>query len=153
MKFVFRTRGGSIKFWGLVEDSDIGCLSLVTVRMGYLFAFQFWYCELCVENWWGGREGAESIALLIFVLWHVFFFSFLLKYTLRYLYVSLIYMWTTAFIFSNRSHGLQKKLFIEENSFFSVDCKLMNYILYTHDVTSNLSRWNNGGNNFYKKDQ
>ena len=30
-------------------------------------------------------------------------------------------MWNTAFIFSNRSHGLQKKFFIEKNSFFSVD--------------------------------
>ena len=57
MKFVFRTSGGSIKFCGLVEDSDIGCLSSITVRMGYLFAFQFWYFELCVENWWrGGRK-------------------------------------------------------------------------------------------------
>ena len=28
--------------------------------------------------------------------------------------------------------------------------KLMNYMLYTHDVTCNLSRWNNGGNDIYK---
>ena len=32
-------------------------------------------------------------------------------------------MQNTALIVSNRSHGLQKKLIVEENSFFSVDCK------------------------------
>ena len=26
----------------------------ITVRMEYLFNFQFWYCELCEENRWGG---------------------------------------------------------------------------------------------------
>ena len=31
--------------------------------------------------------------------------------------------------------------------------KLLNYMLYTDDVTCNLSRWNNGGNDIYKKDQ
>ena len=55
MTFVFKTSGG-IKFWDLVDDSDTGCPSSVTVRMEYLFAFQFWYYELCVENWWGGRK-------------------------------------------------------------------------------------------------
>ena len=40
--------------------------------MEYLFAFQFWYCELCVENRWGGSEGAEIIVLLIFSLWRCF---------------------------------------------------------------------------------
>ena len=41
--------------------------------MEYLFAFQFCYCERCVESRWE-REGggAESIILLIFVLWHCF---------------------------------------------------------------------------------
>ena len=28
--------------------------------MEYLFAFQFWYCKLCVENQWGGREGSRK---------------------------------------------------------------------------------------------
>ena len=32
----------------------------------YLF-FKFWFCKLCVENWW-----VESIVLLIFVLWRCF---------------------------------------------------------------------------------
>ena len=36
----------------LVDDS--GSLSSVTLRAEYWFAFQFWYSELCVENWWGG---------------------------------------------------------------------------------------------------
>ena len=42
-----------IKFRDLVEDSDTGSLSSVTVRIEYFFAFQFWYWELCVENRWG----------------------------------------------------------------------------------------------------
>ena len=45
---------GGIKFWDLVEDSNAGGPSSITIRMEYLFAFQFWYCELCVENQWGG---------------------------------------------------------------------------------------------------
>ena len=43
-KFVFRTSGGGeggITFLDLTEDSDNGCPSSVTVRMEYLFAFQF----------------------------------------------------------------------------------------------------------------
>ena len=46
-------------------------------------------------------------------------------------------------LFSNKSHGLLKKLFIEKNSLLFVDCvktiELL-YMLYTHDVTCNLSR-------------
>ena len=43
----------------LIEDSDTS----ITVKMEYLFAFQFWFCELCVEC----REvEAGSIILLIF---------------------------------------------------------------------------------------
>ena len=30
-------------------------------------------------------------------------------------------MWNTAYTFSNKSHILQKKLFVEKNSIFSVD--------------------------------
>ena len=53
MKFVFRISGG-IKFWDPVEDYDTGSPSSITVRREYLLAFQYWYCELCVENGWGG---------------------------------------------------------------------------------------------------
>ena len=49
---------GTSNFEILVEDSDTGSSSSITVRMEYLFAFQSWYCELCVEK-------AESIVLLI----------------------------------------------------------------------------------------
>ena len=50
--------------------------------------------------------------------------------------------WSTWYI----SNGLQKKLFIEKNRFFSVDyVKISELHLYTHDVTCNLSRWNNEG--------
>ena len=64
-------------------------------------------------------------------------------------------MWNTALIFSNKNHGLQKKkLFIEKNSFFAVDyVKIIDYILYTHDVTCNLSRWNSECNDIHKKYQ
>ena len=56
MKFVLRISGG-INFWDPVEDSDTSCLSSINVRMEYLFAFQFLYCELCVKNWrkWGRK--------------------------------------------------------------------------------------------------
>ena len=47
IKFVFRI-SGSIKFWD--EDFNTGGPSLFAVRMEYVFAFQFWYCELCMEN-------------------------------------------------------------------------------------------------------
>ena len=55
-------------------------------------------------------------------------------------------MWNTALIFSNKNHGLQKKLFIEITP-------RLNYMLYTLDVTYNLSKWNNGESEIYKKDQ
>ena len=38
----------------LVGDTDTGSASSVSVRMKYVFAFEFWYCELRVENRWGG---------------------------------------------------------------------------------------------------
>ena len=56
MKFVFRISGG-INCWDPVEDSDTGGPSSITVRMEYLRAIQYWYCEFCVENWRGrGRK-------------------------------------------------------------------------------------------------
>ena len=40
------------------------------------------------------------------------------------------------------------------NTFFKEHLRwLLLYILYTHDVTCNLSRWNHGYNGNYKKDQ
>ena len=45
---------GTSNFVVLVEDSDTGGPSSITVRIKYLFAFQIWCCELCVENQWGG---------------------------------------------------------------------------------------------------
>ena len=38
----------------LVEDSDTGSPSSITVWMEYLFAFQLLYCERFVGEWWGG---------------------------------------------------------------------------------------------------
>ena len=37
----------------LFGDSSTGCPSLITLRIEYLFTFQFLYCEPCVKNWWG----------------------------------------------------------------------------------------------------
>ena len=53
--------GEGIKFWEQVEDSDTGVPCSIIVRVEYLFAFQYCYCE--------GSEGeAENTVLLIFVL-------------------------------------------------------------------------------------
>ena len=101
--------------WGPVEDSDTGGPSLVTIRMEYLLAFQYWYCQLCVKT----DEGeAESIVLLIFVLWwclnlwcmrggvvtvlfraswnHIFFHPSFFTFK-----SNLILMWNITLIFSN----------------------------------------------------
>ena len=70
-------------------------------------------------------------------------------------------MWNIALISHSKIHALQKKLFIEKKFFFSVDyvkiielhVHTLNYMLYTHDFTCNLTWWNNEGNDIYKKDQ
>ena len=67
MKCLFRISAG-IKFWDTVEDLHSGRPSSVTVRMKYVFAFQYWHCELCVENRWE-RGRKYCFTLLIFVLW------------------------------------------------------------------------------------
>ena len=53
MKFVFRISGRT-KFWYPVKDTDIVSPSSIAVRMENVFAFHYWYCELCLENQWGG---------------------------------------------------------------------------------------------------
>ena len=56
MKLVLQSLG-PWTFVILVEDFDTGGPSSVTVRIEYLFAFQSWYCDFCVENRrWGGRK-------------------------------------------------------------------------------------------------
>ena len=49
--------------------------------------------------------------------------------------------------FQIRTMIYRKKYFMEKNM-----KKLLNCMLYTHDVTCNLNRWNNAGNDIYKKD-
>ena len=68
MKFVFRTCGG-IKSWDPVEASDTGGPSSITVRMECLLTFQYWYCELCVENRWGGDKKQFFIFLFFVGAW------------------------------------------------------------------------------------
>ena len=65
MKFEFRI-SGSIKYWDLVDDSDTGGPSTITVRMEYLFGSQFWYWELCMENRCGGTQKALLCLFLFF---------------------------------------------------------------------------------------
>ena len=56
----------NIKFWNPVEDSDAGSPISKTIGMEYKFAFQYWFVNFV----WKTDEGeAESIVLLIFVLW------------------------------------------------------------------------------------
>ena len=77
---------------------------------------------------------------------------FLLKYMLKF------FMFKFDFNVKHRSYCSNKNMvYIKSSSkkkhFQQSMQKLLNYMLYTHDVTCNLSRWNNGGNDIYKKDQ
>ena len=45
-----QNKNRGIKFEILVEDSDTGSPSSITVRIECLFACQFWNCELCMKN-------------------------------------------------------------------------------------------------------
>ena len=58
------TSNGASSFVVWLKYSDTGGLKTITVRMIYLFAFQIWCCELCVEN---QCEEKGSIVLLIFL--------------------------------------------------------------------------------------
>ena len=64
-KFVFRS-SDDLNFVILVEDSNTGDPSSITVRMEYLFVFQFSYCGKSM------RERQATLFLLIFVLWRCF---------------------------------------------------------------------------------
>ena len=46
--------GAQMRFEILVEESNTCGPSSIAIRMKYLFAFQFWYCERFAENRWGG---------------------------------------------------------------------------------------------------
>ena len=60
---------GAWNFVILVEASGTGRPSLVAVRMEYLFAYQFWYWELSMENLWGEERNHFFIN---FFLWGAF---------------------------------------------------------------------------------
>ena len=63
-KISFQKQLGAWSFGILVEDSDTGGPRSVDVRMECLFAYQFWYWELCIENLWGG--GRKHFLLIFF---------------------------------------------------------------------------------------
>ena len=190
--------------WGLRHP--VGNLSSITVRMEYLRAFQYWYCELCVENRWGRKHcfvNFCSLAVLeslvdegqwseaVCYLGPAEIVSFFQPVFLTFK-SNLIETQNTALIFSNnillhhlisshpqmffkigvlknfanfRGKHLCSSLFliqvvscqiskIFKNNFFKEHLRwLLRYILYTHGVICNLSRWNNGCNGNYKKDQ
>ena len=66
MKIVFKTSGG-IKFSLPVEDSDTGGPSSVTVLIEYLYLL--FNSDIVSFVWKADEREAESIVLLIFVLW------------------------------------------------------------------------------------
>ena len=68
MIFVFRISEAFERFEILVENSDNGNLSSITVRWNTYLLFNS-DSELCVESRWGKTE---SIVLLIFALWRCF---------------------------------------------------------------------------------
>ena len=74
---------------------------------------------------------------------------FLLKHTLRFF----------IFKFEIKCEALllyffKKKPWSTEKTLYRKNMKkLLTYMLYTDDATGNLYRWNNGGNDIYKKDQ
>ena len=57
---------GAWNFVVLVEDSDTRGSSSITMRMEYLFAFQIWCSEPCVENRWGGGRKHYFVNFLPF---------------------------------------------------------------------------------------
>ena len=70
--FVFWRCFNRRSLWGGgvgAESLIYGQLNSITVRMEYLSAFQFGYCELCLENL---REGGRKHFSLFFVFWKCF---------------------------------------------------------------------------------
>ena len=182
MKYVFRISGG-INCWDPDEDSYTGGLSSITIRMEYLLAFQYWYCEFCVENrwgegrkhcivnfcflvvlessvdegWWGGTEslilGQLKSYLFSAVLFHWFKCETpLLFFLIIFYYISFDQQWS-ADVLQNRCFPAKLAKFLR-TPFFKKDLRwLLLYILYKHDLTCYLSRWNKGYNDIYKKDK
>ena len=62
---------GAYNFEIIADDSYTGGPSSFTVRMEYLFAFQFWYCKLCVENPWWGEGGWQKALFCEFLFFGV----------------------------------------------------------------------------------
>ena len=54
------------QFVVLVNDSHIGGLNSITIKMEYLFAFQIWFFELGVEKQWGGGRKHYFVNFLFF---------------------------------------------------------------------------------------
>ena len=69
-----------------VEDSDTGGLSSITVRVEYLFAFQFWYFERFVKwlNLFLSSHGTIIRTILHLYLWnkHITYWTYSIYYKL-----------------------------------------------------------------------
>ena len=89
------------------------------------------------------------INIFIYFKYYTTWNQFFIKIHVKICYIQIWFKREASLLlFSNKNHDLQKKNFIETNM-----KKLLNYMLYTQDITYNLSRWNNRGNDIYKKDQ
>ena len=135
--------------------------------------FQYWCCELCVENQWGGRrkhcfENCCSLAVLESSMdegwWsgkscseraEIVSFSSRSGRSYPQMFFKIGVPQACSFIKIRLQHRcfsvkLAKSL---RTHFFKEHLRwLLLYILYTHDIICNLSRWNNGYN-ISKKDQ
>ena len=72
--------------------------------------------------------------------------AFLIKIQVKVFYIQIWFKCETPLLFfSNKTMVYRKK---------DLDyVKIIELHVYTHDFTCNLSRWNNGCNDIYKKDQ
>ena len=62
---------GAWNFEILAENSNTSGPSSFTVRMEYLFAFQSWYCELCVETDEGEGRGCQKALFCKFLFFGI----------------------------------------------------------------------------------
>ena len=165
---MFRIIGG-INCWDPDKDSETGGLSSITIRMEYLFTFQYWYwycfinfyflAVLGVVGW--GRKSYFGLAEIVSFFRRSFSHlnqiwfkceTLLLFFLIIFYYISFDQQ-SSANVLQNRCFPAKLAKFLR-TPFFKEDLRwLLLYMLYTHDVTCNLSRWNKGYNDIYKKDQ
>ena len=116
------------------------------VSTGYFYVLFLWDIA---GSYFRLLEIYENLGLTLSTITYI---QYEISFFLIKLYVKVFYIWfkcEAPLFFSNKNHDQQKKHFIIEKYMK----KLLNYMLYTHDVTCNMRRWNSGSNDIYKKDQ